>query len=1068
MKNLFLTSGLVLCMVGSAFAATDINSSGSNASCVNDVLGTYSGSASFNAKWVNNASADINLDSNRWTSNTATSAASTASTPAAPTPIYSVYDVGMYSDSGHTTAITAITTAPVMTGYNFAGFYTEKATGGTLVINTDKTFTSGAKNVVATDGGSATWYARWTPINYTVTFDKNSKDANGTDLVNQAGTAVGPTGTAPTSQVYAYDSTANLTSNGYSVAGYSFGGWKSNHDLTTVAGTGTPTYGNGASITYKYPGNATLTAIWNPVKSGAIGLVSSVYPSNNRASTATYTIETTESVTNPTTTTVYTRYNTGMYSDADATIAVSAANLKPSKSGYTFGGFYNSAGTTQYINASGNPTDAGKRAVQTATTDTWYANWSPIEYSITYKPGTAGTRTVQGNNQTKAVYYDGTTYKDGSALNTMAANTFSITGYSFSGWSSNKNVSTGATATTPYGAATGLAKYKVVGHTEMTAQWTPNCYGAVVLDNNKYNSTTPTETDYTVNGSSIYVKYDNGWYTASGCENAATVSKPSLTGYTFGGYYTDKNGAGTPMANATPAITDSGKTITSAQTWYAKWTPNDIGITYTCGDLPTVTGLTIGSTGSASSPTTVTFDTPYTIASTNGCSLTGDRGGYHFGGWSCSVDPDDNSGTATYESTQSSNVWTVSHTVSKWKAATDVTCKAIWTGNTYHVSYAHGTAGARETGFSGDMSAGADVRFGQNYTVAANNFSIPGYEFAGWKGNYSNDTGEATINGTTYGSTYSFAPYKIAHDITLTAQWTPMVYSVTLQNYNNTATESTIYEKYDNGWFSDSSATLSISVANVPTRAGYKFRGYYSSQQADLTESGGSGTRVIDKDGALPAHTTYTANATLYSAWAKECTSPAHGTCSTTVNNDGTVTYTASCDTGYTVSGATTATPSCTANSYAVTYSCGGKPGSEDLTCSGTAPCTATAPTSDSFTYDSGYELPDNAGTCQYKGWSFDGWKCDHVLTNGNATAGYTGDNNVGTEYTGGATGTFKVAGAVACKAKWKANNIGITWSYGNGSANTSGTCDYDGLISVPDAPTKTGYTFTGWTISNN
>ena len=1229
MKKLFLTSGLVLCMVGSALATSDIDSSGnvsgSAATCVDDVLGTYSGSTSFNAKWQTNVSGAITLNSNRWTSNDAGSAASTASVDAAPTPLYSVYDVGIYQYSTDANArngntLSGITTAPQMTGYTFAGFYTTKASGGTLVINTDKTFTSEAKNVISSQGGTGIWYARWTPINYTITFDKNTKDINNRDLVNQSGTVVAPTGTSPTSQVYAYDSTANLTTNGYSVTGYTFDGWQSNHTLTTVAGTGTPIYDNNQSINYKYPGAATLTARWKPNISGAISLVSSVYPSNNRSQTALYTTDTVgaDKVTAPTTATIYTKYNTGVYSDSTATTDVVAGNLKPSQGGYKFNGFYNSGGTSMYIDSDGTPTAAGKRAVTGNTTDTWYANWEPNEYKITYKPGVAGSRTVSGSNQEKAVYYDGTTYKDGSALNTMASNTFSITGYSFSNWKSNKVISTGAASSTQtYNAATGLTKYKVIGDTEMTAQWTPNCYGAVSLDNNKYNATTPANTDYEVNGSSIYVKYDNGWYTAAGCGTAATVSKPSLTGYTFGGYYTEKNGAGTQMATATPAITTDGKTITSAQTWYAKWTANVVGITYTCGTAPTVSGLTITTGGSVPSGANVTFDTPYTIASTqNGCALSNDRGGYHFGGWTCSVDPDDNNGTATYTATKTNNTWTVSHTVSAWKASTDVTCDAIWTGNTYHISYVHGTAGSRTEGFSGNMSAGEDVVFGQNHSVAANAFSIPGYHFDGWSGDYSNDTGNAAT--TLYAYNYSFSPYKIAHDLTLTAQWEPNVYEITLKNYDGTETESTIYEKYDNGWFISVDGKLGpISAASVPTRTGYLFRGYYTTKQPDLTANGGSGTRDIRSSGELPSNSKYTSQTTLFSAWAKECTQPAHGSCTTTINNDGTVSYTASCDTGYTVSGATTATPSCdancnaitlnanggtansvttlykktgttgwfsdsscatawtsnanvvpsrtgftfrgfysadlddvssdnsagtqyittggasstagtawtvnapntvyaawatvctqpnngtcslnvstagavdyttscvsagytlngnntatptcTANKYTVTYVCGGKPGSELLTCSGTPGCTAAGPTSTEFTFASGYTLPNNAGTCQYKGWSFDGWKCNHDLGNGAAVANYSSTNTNGSSFASGATGTYNVIGNVECKATWKANNIGLSWNIGAGATpgETAGgiSCDYDSGITVPDAPTRTGYTFIGWTV---
>ena len=152
------------------------------------------------------------------------------------------------------------------------------------------------------------------------------------------------------------------------------------------------------------------------------------------------------------------------------------------------------------------------------------------------------------------------------------------------------------------------------------------------------------------------------------------------------------------------------------------------------------------------------------------------------------------------------------------------------------------------------------------------------------------------------------------------------IYTITLRNYNNTATHSTIYEKYNDGWYSNSTATTPLAAATIPSRTGYKFRGFYTAQQADLTESGGTGTRRITNatTNNLPANTTFTANTSLYAAWAKDCTSPAHGTCSVDINNDGTATYSASCDTGYTVSGATTATPTCAANTYSISYTLNG------------------------------------------------------------------------------------------------------------------------------------------------
>ncbi len=50
-------------------------------------------------------------------------------------------------------------------------------------------------------------------------------------------------------------------------------------------------------------------------------------------------------------------------------------------------------------------------------------------------------------------------------------------------------------------------------------------------------------------------------------------------------------------------------------------------------------------------------------------------------------------------------------------------------------------------------------------------------------------------------------------------------------------------------------------------------------------------------------------------------------------------------------------------------------------------------------------------------------------------------------------------------EADWSANTINIDWySDDTGVAHT--TCTYDGTITLPTEPTKTGYTFGGWQLA--
>lgn len=152
---------------------------------------------------------------------------------------------------------------------------------------------------------------------------------------------------------------------------------------------------------------------------------------------------------------------------------------------------------------------------------------------------------------------------------------------------------------------------------------------------------------------------------------------------------------------------------------------------------------------------------------------------------------------------------------------------------------------------------------------------------------------------------------------------TGTVRTIYLKSYDGSSTHSTIYQKYATGWYSNSTATTTLSKATVPTRTGYTFRGFYTATQTDLTASGGTGTRRITADGTLPANTTFTSNSTLYAAWATNCVQPSNGKCTLTISSTGTATYTTTCNAGYYIGGAGTYKPTCTPCGDG-TYSAGG------------------------------------------------------------------------------------------------------------------------------------------------
>ena len=63
-------------------------------------------------------------------------------------------------------------------------------------------------------------------------------------------------------------------------------------------------------------------------------------------------------------------------------------------------------------------------------------------------------------------------------------------------------------------------------------------------------------------------------------------------------------------------------------------------------------------------------------------------------------------------------------------------------------------------------------------------------------------------------------------------------------------------------------------------------------------------------------------------------------------------------------------------------------------------------------------------------------------------------DNSVLSTYSGSANLT----------ANWTGNNIAVTW-YDGDTQYTNNSCTYGGNLTVPSAPSKTGYTFKGWRI---
>ena len=311
--------------------------------------------------------------------------------------------------------------------------------------------------------------------------------------------------------------------------------------------------------------------------------------------------------------------------------------------------------------------------------------------------------------------------------------------------------------------------------------------------------------------------------------------------------------------------------------------------------------------------------------------------------------------------------------------------------STYSVTYSC-NGGSGSIAASGPYSPGTTVT-----TPASNSCTAPaGYGFKGW----SCTGGVGNVSG-------SGAFTMPATDVTCSAQWNPNIYTITLRNYTNNSTHGYAYEKYGTGWYSNAAATIPLSTATVPTRSNYTFRGYYTARQSDLTSSGGGGTRHITNSGGLPSNTTFSGNTRLYAAWATNCNPGTGCNCTLTVNNNGTVTYTTSAQTGYTLTiGSGTYAPVCTAIDYTVSFARG----------NGGAGGTMSSQTGKH--YGDTITLPANGFTAP-SGYVFNGWSCDNGIGNKAVDA------------------TFSMPAAnVTCTAQWM-NTFPFTLTTTNLTAST-------------------------------
>lgn len=207
-----------------------------------------------------------------------------------------------------------------------------------------------------------------------------------------------------------------------------------------------------------------------------------------------------------------------------------------------------------------------KKSGSTITKDTvikkdtiLYAQWLPITYNIKF----------DGNGATSGNMKNLTNIKYATSLN-LTANSFKKSGMIFIGWNTKKDGSGKA-----YANKASVKNLTAKNNTTVTlyAQWGYKI--TYKLNGGKNNSKNP---EYYVKGNEI------------------KLQKPSKTGYTFKGWYSDEK--------LTKKVTEIKKGTTGNKTFYAKWAANKYTIKYNAN----------GGTGSMKSLSDVTYNKNVTLS----------------------------------------------------------------------------------------------------------------------------------------------------------------------------------------------------------------------------------------------------------------------------------------------------------------------------------------------------------------------------------------------------------------------------------------------------------------------
>ncbi len=891
------------------------------------------------------------------------------------------------------------------------GSYSTGTTGGTVSASGYKLSGTSASAVSTTSSGTAISCATGS----TVTLKASAKTGYTFKGWFTSTTATSATSTS-TTFTYTNDGSAKTYYAKFQLNGpYTVKVAANNTSYGTVsAGSTSVYYGKTTTLTAK-PNTGYYFSKWavNSSSYGSLSSTTSASPTltvyNNVTATATFTAIS-ASVT-------FSAGTGGKVSSTGGTTSGTGtkASTATANAGYTFTGWTISGGTagTNYKITSGT-TSSASITIQPLTNGaaiTCKANFSKNTYTVSVKSNNTTYGTVSPTSATGG-------YGDTKSL-TATPNS----GYHFTGWSLNssnygKLSSTTATSTT----------LTIYNNVTVTGSFAANS-GKVTFSAGTGGIVSSTGGTTSTNGSKSSTATASTGYTFSGW---------TITGGTAGTHYKITSGT-TSSRSITIQTLTNGATITAK----ANFTINSYTVTFKDWDGTTLATRSVNYGSAATAPSNPT------------------RTGYTFAGW-------DKSFTNITDNT---------------------TVTATYNINTYTVTFKD---------WDGSTLATKTVNHGANAT-APSNPTRAGYEFTGWSGTYTNVTSNQTVTATykdvqyylmgdmnSWGGTVMsesgniasvtvhLEPGKYAFKITKDGTWwgnggtivdTTLNTSSVGWEMSTSAGDCTLQAFGGDYTFNFNKSTGFLEVLYNPDRFTVTFFNWDGTMlKSDVVMKGSNATPPANPTKAGNAQYSYT-----FSGWDKSYTNvqstlDIHAQF-TQVTNKYTVTF-------KNWDGTVLSTQSIAYGSSATAPSNPTRPATAQYTYTFTGWSGSYTNITGDVTVTAQYSSTVNKYTVTFKDWDGTVLKTQTVEYGANATAPANPSRPATAQYTYTFTGwsgsytNVKADVTVTAQYSSTVNKYTVTFKDWNGTVLSTQSIAYGSNATAPANPTRTGYTFTGWSGS--